>query len=95
MRHYPRLQRFRLLRGRRCICGLRWPCSHAFRISTPVPIPDGDAYATTAVSWDDQVFGFVLPTWTVSTAVHQQVGRAGALTPAQLYRSTETRSGER
>jgi hypothetical protein len=88
MRHYPRLQRFRLLRRRRCICGLHWPCPDAFRISTPVPIPDGDAYVTTAPSWDEQVLGFVLPTWAASTAVHRQIDRAGRLTPAQLYRAT-------
>jgi hypothetical protein len=88
MTHCPRLQRFRLLRRRRCICGSSWPCSDAYRISTLMPIPDGEAYRMAAASWDGQAFGFVLPPpLAASTAMYRQVGGAGTLTPAQLYRA--------
>lgn len=56
-------------------------------MTTPVPIPDGEAYRAASASWDDQALGLVVPPWAESTAAYWQIGRAGALTPAQLYRS--------
>ena len=73
MKHLPR-RRLRLFPARRCVCGLRWPCPDRYAWPPNTPVPDGNPPSR--------------PTWNDPTTHLDQLGRAGALTPAQAWRAS-------
>jgi len=58
--------------GRRCVCGLRWPC------------PDRHPFPGAGVP---RVTGSAVPVWNGPTTMAHPVGRAGTLTRAQTFRA--------
>lgn len=80
-------RRVLVLRRRRCTCGLPWPCIEAWLAKGK----DGEELrALTAISDPGKSADNhrpEVPSWQTNTMPLFQIGRAGALTPAQERRS--------
>jgi hypothetical protein len=76
---HERRRRLLILKGRTCVCGMRWPCPDALpwqSESGNAPVPDAPARP-----------GRRSPDWNTATTVLDQIGRAGHLTRGQAHRA--------